>query len=396
MPPATNSQPVRVLSIDAYRGLVMLLMMAEVLRLREVATEFPDGAVWQWIGFHTSHVEWRGLSLHDLIQPSFSFLVGVALPFSLASRLAKGQSFTRMLWHAAWRAVVLVLLGIFLRSLGKPQTNFTFVDTLTQIGLGYVPLFLLGWRDARWQWGALVAILIGYWLAFALYPLPGADFDYAQVGVPADWPHHATGFAAHWNKNSNLAWAFDRWWLNLFPAEQPFAFNAGGYVTLNFIPTLGTMILGLIAGERLKKFGRSWSLTVWLLLLGAALWLAGSALDWLGLCPSVKRIWTPAWVLVSGGWCCWLLALFHAVLDLAGVVAWSFPLRVIGANSIVAYVITHPLEQFVADVFYTHLGHGPFQILGPAYEPLLVGAATLLVYWLILWWLYRKQIFIRV
>jgi predicted acyltransferase len=392
----STQPPPRVLSIDAYRGLVMLLMMAEVLRLREVAAAFPDSAVWRWIGFHTSHVEWRGLSLHDLIQPSFSFLVGVALPFSLASRLAKGQSFTRMLGHAAWRAVVLVLLGIFLRSLGKPQTNFTFVDTLTQIGLGYLPLFLLGWRDERWQWGALGAILLGYWLAFALYPLPGAGFDYFQVGVPADWPQHATGFAAHWNKNANLAWAFDRWWLNLFPAEQPFAFNAGGYATLNFIPTLGTMILGLIAGERLKKFGRSWSLTVWLLLLGAALWLAGAALDWLGLCPSVKRIWTPAWVLVSGGWCCWLLALFHAVIDLGGFAAWSFPLRVIGANSIVAYVMTHPLKQFVADVFYTHLGHEPFQIWGPAYEPLVVGAATLLVYWLILWWLYRKQIFIRV
>ncbi len=54
-------------------------------------------------------------------------------------------------------------------------------------------------------------------------PPPGPGFDWAAVGVPADWPHHPSGFAAHWNKNSNLAWAFDVWFLNLFPRETPFA-----------------------------------------------------------------------------------------------------------------------------------------------------------------------------
>ena len=68
----------------------------------------------------------------------------------------------------------------------------------------------------RFQWAALAVILIGYWGAFALYPLPDSSFNYEAVGVPADWPHHQTGFAAHWDKNSNLAWAFDTWFLNLF------------------------------------------------------------------------------------------------------------------------------------------------------------------------------------
>ncbi len=67
------------------------------------------------------------------------------------------------------------------------------------------------------------------------------------------WPHLMTGFAAHWNKNSNLAWAFDTWFLNLFPREKPFMYNGGGYATLSFIPTLGTMILGLIAGGVLRS-----------------------------------------------------------------------------------------------------------------------------------------------
>src|SRR5215469_453685 len=188
----------RVVALDAYRGLVMFLMMAEVLRLSRVAQAFPNSVFWRVLAFNQTHVEWFGCSLHDLIQPSFSFLVGVALPYSLASRIAKGKSFGALLGHAAWRSLLLIALGIFLRSMSSTQTNFTFEDTLTQIGLGYTFLFLLAWRTERAQWLWLGAILFGYWLAWALYPVgPGA-------GVPADWPHNFTGFAAHWNKNSNL------------------------------------------------------------------------------------------------------------------------------------------------------------------------------------------------
>src|SRR5262245_12748272 len=124
----------RLDSLDAYRGFVMFLMMAEVLHLSGAAKVDPDSKFFQLVAFNTTHVEWGGCSLHDLIQPSFSFLVGVALPFSIASRQAKGQSFGRMLAHALWRAVLLTLLGVFLRSSGKPQTNFSFEDTLSQIG----------------------------------------------------------------------------------------------------------------------------------------------------------------------------------------------------------------------------------------------------------------------
>src|SRR5437764_3263041 len=126
--------------------------MAELLRVGRVANALPDSSRWQFLAHHQSHVEWAGCSLHDLIQPSFSFLVGAALPFSLAARAARGQDTARMVFHAAWRALVLVLLGVFLRSVGKPRTNFTFEDTLSQIGFGYLPLFLLapgppnGWR----------------------------------------------------------------------------------------------------------------------------------------------------------------------------------------------------------------------------------------------------------
>src|SRR4051812_28891769 len=137
----------RNVAVDAYRGFVMLLMMGEVLRLAMVAKSFAGNWVWQILAYNQSHVEWAGCSLHDLIQPSFSFLVGVALPYSIASRLRKGMSFRQMLPHTIWRSFLLIALGIFLRSIHSSQTYFTFEDTLTQIGLGYTFLFLLGFRS---------------------------------------------------------------------------------------------------------------------------------------------------------------------------------------------------------------------------------------------------------
>lgn len=96
-------QSARNVALDAYRGLVMLFMMAEVLQLARVARSFPENWIWNVLAYNQSHVEWAGCSLHDLIQPSFSFLVGVALPYSIASRLARGATFGKLLGHAIWR-----------------------------------------------------------------------------------------------------------------------------------------------------------------------------------------------------------------------------------------------------------------------------------------------------
>src|SRR5258706_3858035 len=300
-----------------------------------------------------------------------------------------------MILHALWRSLALILLGVFLRSIGRSQTYWTFEDTLSQIGLGYVFLFLLALRPRRDHWVAFAVILAGYWAAFALYPLPGA-FDYTKVGVPQNWPHLGAGFAAHWNKNSNLAWAFDTWFLNLFPREKPFAFNSGGYATLSFIPTLATMILGLIAGGVLRS-DRAQKLKVrWLALAGLIGLGIGILLGWSGVCPIVKRIWTPTWTLFSGGWCLMILAGFYLITDVRGRKRWTFPLIVIGMNSIAAYCIAHLFEGLISKNLATHLGRDSFNLLGPACEPLLRGALILTVMWLLLYWMYRRKLFLRI
>ena len=154
-----------------------------------VRRTYPDSWFWSVVAFNTTHVPWQGCSLHDLIQPAFSFLVGAAMAFSIVSRTSRGESWNRMLLHAMWRSVALIFLGIFLRSLNSQQTYWTFEDTLSQIGLGYTFLFLLAFTSLRVQVMAFTAILVGFWAAFVLYPLPPEGFDYTQVGVRADWPH---------------------------------------------------------------------------------------------------------------------------------------------------------------------------------------------------------------
>ena len=390
-----NSSPARITSIDAFRGFVMFLMLAEAMRLWTLHDAFPGSRLWAIVAYNTEHVPWQGCSLHDLIQPAFSFLVGAALPFSIASRLARGQRFGPMLLHAVWRSAALILLGIFLRSLDRSRTYWTFEDTLTQIGLGYTFLFVLAFASLRVQIAVFVTILVAFWGAFALYPLPGPDFDYTKVGVRADFPLYS-GFLAHFNKNSNLSWAFDVWFLNLFPREKPFLYNSGGWSTLSFIPTLATMMLGLWAGRWLQSARTTLEKLKGLIIGGVALTLAGLIFQWLHINPIVKRIWTSSYTLYSGGLILLILAGFYAAIEWKGWRKWSFPLLVIGANSIAVYVMSWTIEHFISSALVRHLGPAPFAIMGPPFEPVLRGLGVLIVFWLILYWMYRRKIFLRI
>ena len=385
----------RLVSLDAYRGFVMLLMASEGLGLGKLAASFPQNPLLQFLSNQTDHVQWVGCSLWDLIQPSFSFMVGVAMPYSIANRIAKGDGFGKLLGHAIWRSVLLVLLGVFLRSTHSSMTNWTFEDTLSQIGLGYTFLFLVAWTKPRTQFIAACLITFGYWLAFALYPLPGPGFDYASVGVQADWPH-LQGFAAHWDKNTNLAAAFDVWFLNLFHRPKTFLNNGGGYLTLSFIPTLATMIAGLIAGGYLRTQADPMKKVWRFITVGITCLALGWILNKTGVAPVVKRIWSPGWVVFSAGWCCLLLAFFYSVVDVKGHQKWAFPLVVVGMNSIAMYCMAHLIGGFIAHSFEIHFGSNFFQMFGEAFSRMFSDGLVLLVLWIILLWMYRRKIFLKI
>jgi heparan-alpha-glucosaminide N-acetyltransferase len=386
----------RLASLDAFRGAIMLLMASAGFGLTKIAEAYPGSTVLNWLGFHADHVTWSGGSLWDMIQPAFMFMVGVALPWSVANRTARGESFANMLKHALWRGFLLVILAVFLTTANSDwkQTEWVFTNVLAQIGLGYPFLFLLAFTSNRTTWLAAEGILIFYWAAFAFYPLPAADFDSTIVGIPKDWTM-MSGFEAHWNKNTNFASNFDQWLLNLFPRQETFVFNKGGYATLNFVPSLVTMIFGLLTGRLLRRDISIDDKLKQLVVAGLAAIALGWTIDAVGLCPLVKRIWTPSWAIYSTGWVLLMLAGFMAVIDRAGYQRWALPLIVVGLNPITMYCLFQLSAGWIKSQTRNHFGQGIFQSLGPEYVQILERSAVLLVLWLIVYWMYRRKFFVR-
>jgi heparan-alpha-glucosaminide N-acetyltransferase len=397
LPSSAPPPRARIASIDVFRGLVMFLMLLQMVQLPKLADKLlkdkPGNKLWETLKFHTEHVVWEGGSLHDLIQPGFSFLVGSALAFSVIQRRRQGQSWARMFLHALLRSGLLITLGVLLRNLKGDQIVYRFEDTLCQIGLGYAFLFVIATLPNGFPYGAFVLIVVGWWIAFVSYPTAPKDFDYVAVGVMEDWPHHKNGLAAHWNKNANLTAAFDRWFLNLFPRDKPFMANEGGYGTLSFVPTLATMILGLIAGTWLRE-EHTLSARSFRFLAAIGLCFASAyAVNYLGWCPIIKRLWTPTWVLWSGGWCLAFLYVLHLICDVGGVKFWAFPLTVIGSNSIAAYVMSYATVPFLRDRLNSWLGF--LWKESGIYEPHILGAVVFGLVWLVLYWMHRQKLYIR-
>lgn len=373
---------------------MVFLMTEATLDLPGLAAFYPESRFWQFIGEQTSHAYWTGCRVWDLIQPSFMLMVGVALPFSLAARRARGATPAQLWGHAIRRAVLLIVIGILLRSMGRPQTYFTFEDVITQIGLGYPFLFWLAFRSERTQWLWFAAILLGYWALFAFYPVSNVSLmrQYATVDGAVYQPF--TGFFAHWNIHANPANAFDRWFLNLFPRQTPFIVNRGGYHTLSFIPSLATMLLGLIAGQWMQQPVPVDTKTKRLLIGGLAGLVLGLALHYGGLCPIVKRIWTPAWTLFSGGWVLLMLAVTVWAVEKNDWRRGTFWFVVVGANSMAAYLLHWTVHSWLVDNLRTNLGLW-IGSWSEGMQHLLIGGTAFAIAWYVQVWLYRKKIFVR-
>ncbi|NBV86366.1 MAG: DUF5009 domain-containing protein [Verrucomicrobia bacterium] len=392
-PKVPNSSQ-RLVSLDAFRGLVMLFMMSDGFGFAKAAQANPDSAVWQWLKFHTTHAAWTGGGAWDMIQPAFMLMVGMSLPYSLSRRLQEGEPLSRILAHTLWRSFLLVLLAIFLTTGNGKRPDFAFHNVLAQIGLGYSFVVLLINRGWKVQTGAIGIIAVLVWGAFVSYPLPGPEINLQALGVTEALAKDAVlpGLFAHWNMNTNFAAGFDRWFLNLFPSEKPFVFNKGGYQTLNFVPSIITMTLGLMAGELLRSNRSARAKLVWLLSVGAACISAG-LLAAATVCPLIKRIWTPSWALYSGGIVLWVFASLYWAIDMRGWKLWTKPAVVVGMNSIAIYVIHNRLGGWIKAMGVTYIGQSVFD--GP-YGGISASLWALAVLWLFCWWLYQRKIFIKI
>jgi predicted acyltransferase len=350
----------RLLSLDAYRGFTMLAMVSAGVGTAHLLNH----PTWGWLADQMEHRDWIGCTAWDLIQPSFMFIVGAAMPFSFAQRRRKGESWARQFAHALRRALLLIAIGVFLDSFGQNEIHVQFIRVLQQIAIGYVLAFLvlhLGpGVQALTASGILVAHAAGY-LAYG----------------------HATG-CWPWEEGYNLGTRVDV--LLHLPV------STGGYATLNALSSTATILFGVLCGELLRG---SWPAEKKLLTLAAA----GLGGLWLGLLlspavPLIKRIWTSSFALFAGGWTCLMLLAFYWVIDVLRFRRWAFPLVVVGMNSIAVYVLSQLGKPLMRQGLAPFVGK-PLSTM-PEAAPVIMAVLMMLIEWGFCYWLYRHRIFFKV
>ncbi len=406
MPAEQSPTSERLHSLDAYRGLIMVSLAFVGFGLADTAKNHlqsnPDSKLWQNVQHQFEHVEWTGCAYWDLIQPSFMFMVGVSMAYSYAKRQQLGHSYLRMFGHAVCRSLILILLSIVLMSANANQTKWEFMNVLAQIGLGYTFVFLL-WNRS-WKTQAIFAVLIlgGTAAIYETYSDAGLNLETgdSSVGVSQEWAEtHLTNIRKPWHKNANIGHAIDVNVLNRFDREKPFEFNKNGYQTINFLPSIATMLFGLMVGGLLRAEYTPWRKLSILLIVGGLGLMIGQLLNQTGVCPSIKKIWTPAWAIFSTGLCCWILAMFYLVVDVFRMRWLALPLIVVGVNSILIYCMSILLKPWTARQLQVHFGEEVFTLNGQiqsAWEPTIQATMVGLVFWLVCLYCYRKKIHIAI
>jgi predicted acyltransferase len=368
-PMAVPAAPERLGSLDAFRGFVMLWIIGGEGLMVGLAA-LGHNRVIDTIVYQLSHTPWRGLRFYDCIWPSFMLMVGVSVPLSFAKR-SLAQTYHQQLVHAAKRAIVLFLLGSVRESvlLGSPYL-IELSSALQPIAIAYFVAVLVVRKSWRFQALLGAGILAGYALVLAFIPAPGIsagsyEFNHNLV----HWVDIALLGQAHW----------DRW---------PYAGEGWGTV-LSTIPTISTTLLGLLIGELLMSARSKGIKAKFIGGIGFGCLAIGYATSF--FVPVVMKMWTTSYGLLSAGWASLLFLFFYWFIDIRGYRKWAFPLSVIGMNAIFIYMFTSLIHLDAMVGVFTR----PMVKLWPNSGLLFQQVAILAVEWVILFWMYKRKIFVK-
>jgi len=338
------------------------------------------------------HADWNGWTCADFIFPSFLFLVGISMVFSFSARLQRGESQTQILWHAFERSLILIAIGLFVNAsplIGLDLHTWRFEGVTQRIALCYfAAAILVLWSDRRGAFIAMCACMLGYWALLRFAPVPG-------FGVPGrDIPFM--------EPDRNLAAWLDR---RLFMGHL-FDKTRDPEGILSTIPALATTLIGVLTGYWLRSEKSPSTKAIRMLYVGVLGLIAGEL--WNRWFPINKNLWTSSFVLFSGGFALVFLALLYWVLEIKqwrG--AWTMPILVFGMNAIAGFVA----DSFVYGPGYSFTVKGPNGPVawhdaaqaklvslgaGAANASLLYSVGAVLFCWSLLWFLWRKRIFLKV
>jgi predicted acyltransferase len=358
----------RLLSLDALRGFDMFWIIGGGA-IFESLVKVWQHPVTETIRVQLEHVEWEGFRFEDLIFPTFLFLVGAVLPFSISRRLERGESLVRIHLRIFLRAALLILLGLIYNGLlhfNWPETRWPGV--LQRIGLCYFFAALIV-LHTRWRTQAILVgvILLAYWAVTMLVPVPGCP-------------------AGDLTPEGCLSSYLDQ---RLIPGFLYYQYGDNEGVLSTF-PAIATALLGALAGQWLRSNRSGSRKAAGLVLAGMAGVIVGYL--WGLVFPIIKILWTSSYVLFAGGWSLLLLALFYWVIDVRGYRRWALPFVVIGTNAITIYFLQEIVDfERISDFFLNGVASHAGMLAALVLPVGAFGAR-----WLFLWFLYRHKIFFRV
>jgi predicted acyltransferase len=374
-PPGTFSGPApgRLTSLDAFRGVTIAGMLL-----------VNNPGSWSAIYPPLRHAPWHGWTPTDLIFPFFLFIVGVAMTFSFAARAARGDDRATMMRNAARRAAVLFALGLVLH--GFPNyldlSGLRIPGVLQRIGLAYLvaSAMVLYLRRSGMIIGT-VALLLGYWAVMMLVPVPGGRAGVLEPGMDIGaYIDRAVFGAAH-------LWSASRTW------------DPEGL--LSTLPAVGTVLLGVFAGEWLRSGRTPARKTTGLIVAGIAGVVVG--LLWHPLFPINKNLWTSSYVVFTAGMACLFLAACYWLIDVKGFRRWATPFVIFGVNAIAAFFLSGLFARVITMIpvagttlkgfIHTHVF---LPLLSPVNASLAFAIAFVLLWLGIMTILHRRGIFIRI
>ena len=362
-PPPSSPGEGRLVSLDTFRGFIMFWIIGGEALAVGLRTLRPN-ALLNSLVYELNHTPWVGLRFYDCIWPSFMLMVGLSVPLSFAKR-SRTETYPQLLGRALKRFAVLFLLGSLRESIhfGKPYW-IELSSALQPIAVAYLVAFLLVRKSLRFQAAVAGLILAAYASILAFVSAPGVPAGSYQPAV-------------------NLVRYTD-----LLILGRTYPGDPWGTVICT-LPTISTTLLGMIIGEWLMS-ARSIESKVKMIAGAAFLCLAaGYALS--PIIPIIMKIWTASYGLVSAGWACLMFLLFYWAIDVRAYRGWTLPFVVIGSNAIFIYMFASivPLGHWVG--IFTHAMAGTSALL----EPLIRAVVVLAVEWLMLFWMYRRKIFIK-
>jgi predicted acyltransferase len=358
-----NQEQNRILSIDFFRGFTMFMLVTGIAGLfNGMIEQGKGGVIISLINKQLDHAEWNGLYAWDLIQPFFMFIVGVAMPFSLSKRLAQGQSWKKVFYHALTRSFWLLVLGFML---GAGENSFDLTNVLAQLSFTYIVAFLLMQKDIKWQLLVSFSMILLSDLLYRLWPVDGFNQPFT--------PDHNFGSWVDLSVTGNL--------------------NSDHWVAFNAIPTTAHTIWGVVVGMLLMKDWSHRKKIFVLLLIGIIGVIIGYSMD--PFIPIIKRLCTSSFIIVSGGWCLIAMALSYWLIDVMNFRKFPFFFAIVGMNPIFIYLFSNlggkQLLTRMAKPFTYRLFSWSSDITK---EMVTIIVVTGMV-WYICYFLYKRKIYIK-